>query len=84
MADGPDEGLAVVDTIDGLDGYHLFHATRAELLDRGGRPTEAAHAFRRAEVLATHPSETRHLTRRALECERATEAASGSDEKRAC
>src|SRR6202008_1381484 len=36
MADGPEAGLALVDAIDGLDDYYLFHSTRADLLRRGG------------------------------------------------
>ena len=34
--DGPEPALAIVDTLD-LDGYHLLHATRADLLVRLGR-----------------------------------------------
>ena len=34
--DGPDAALALVDGLD-LDGYHLFHAIRADLLRRLGR-----------------------------------------------
>ncbi|MFD6062347.1 RNA polymerase sigma factor [Rhodococcus wratislaviensis] len=41
---GPEEGLALVDRLD-LDKYHLFHAVRADLLRRLGRPGEAAHAY---------------------------------------
>ena len=39
MADGPAAGLPLVDALAGeLDGYHLFHAARADLLRRLGRP----------------------------------------------
>ena len=51
MADGPEPGLALVDELaaDGaLDGYHLLHAARADLLRRLGRHDEAAAAYRRA------------------------------------
>ena len=34
--DGPEPALAAVDELD-LDQYHLFHATRADLLARVGR-----------------------------------------------
>ncbi|HXH96688.1 MAG TPA: sigma-70 family RNA polymerase sigma factor, partial [Gaiellaceae bacterium] len=34
MADGPAAGLAIVDAIAGLDGYHLWHSARADLLRR--------------------------------------------------
>jgi RNA polymerase sigma-70 factor (ECF subfamily) len=40
---GPEQGLALVDQLD-LDNYHLYHAVRADLLRRLGRPDEAARA----------------------------------------
>src|SRR6185437_9743128 len=55
MAHGPEEGLALTDSIDGLDDYYLFHATRADLLRRLERGAEAAAAYDRA--LAIAPSE---------------------------
>ena len=42
MANGPGEGLALVDEIDGLDAYHLFHSARADLLRRLDRSTRRA------------------------------------------
>jgi RNA polymerase sigma-70 factor (ECF subfamily) len=42
--EGPDAALALVDRLD-LDGYHLFHAIRADLLRRLGRDAEAARAY---------------------------------------
>ncbi|HEU5108266.1 MAG TPA: sigma-70 family RNA polymerase sigma factor [Micromonosporaceae bacterium] len=42
--DGPGAALALVDGLD-LDGYHLFHAIRADLLRRLGRAAEAAAAY---------------------------------------
>ncbi|UTT61538.1 RNA polymerase sigma factor [Microcella humidisoli] len=65
MADGPLAGLAVLDRLAGLDGYHLFHATRGELLARAGRP--AAASFERARELTSNEAERRHLARRAAE-----------------
>ncbi|WP_407342753.1 RNA polymerase sigma factor [Pengzhenrongella phosphoraccumulans] len=64
MADGPHAGLALLDPLDGLDGYHLLHATRGELLLRADRGSEAEVAFGRALMLATNPAEVRHLERR--------------------
>jgi RNA polymerase sigma-70 factor (ECF subfamily) len=62
MADGPGAGLPLVDELAGqLDTYHLFHATRADLLRRLGREAEAEHAYRRALALATNPAERRFL-----------------------
>jgi RNA polymerase sigma-70 factor, ECF subfamily len=41
---GPAAALAVVDGLD-LDGYHLFHAVRADLLRRLGQDAEASAAY---------------------------------------
>lgn len=65
MADGPLAGLAVLDRLTGLEGYHLFHSTRGELLARAGRP--AAASFERALQLTSNEAERRHLERRAAE-----------------
>ena len=65
MAEGPDAGLALVDSIAGLDNYHLLHSTRAELLLRSGDVEAARKSFELAELLATNPVEKRHLARRA-------------------
>jgi RNA polymerase sigma-70 factor (ECF subfamily) len=43
-ARGPEAALALVDGLD-LDGYHLFHAVRADLLRRLGRDAEASAAY---------------------------------------
>ena len=40
MADGPEAGLELLDRIVGLDGYYLFHSTRADLLSRLGQSAE--------------------------------------------
>jgi RNA polymerase sigma-70 factor (ECF subfamily) len=48
---GPAAALVLVDELD-LDGYHLFHATRADLLRRLHRIDEAAQAYARAAELA--------------------------------
>ena len=53
---GPAAALALVDGLD-LDSYHLFHATRADLLHRLGRSSEAAAAYERAASLAPTPAE---------------------------
>jgi RNA polymerase sigma-70 factor (ECF subfamily) len=47
-----------------LDGYHLLHASRADLQRRAGRRDLAAEAYRRAIELCTNPVEVRYLTRR--------------------
>ena len=63
--DGPSVGLAEVDRLAGvLDGYHAFHATRADLLRRLGRSGESRAAYDRAIALAGNPAERAYLTRR--------------------
>jgi RNA polymerase sigma-70 factor (ECF subfamily) len=61
--DGPDVALALVDRLP-LEGYHAFHATRAELLRRLGRSKEAREAYDRAIELAGNTAEAAYLTRR--------------------
>jgi RNA polymerase sigma-70 factor (ECF subfamily) len=65
MADGPDAGLRMLAAIEGLDGYHLPPAARAELLMRAGRPVDAAAEFDAALRTAPGEVERRHLRRRA-------------------
>ncbi len=49
--DGADAGLVLVDAIEGLDGYSLWHASRAVLLRRLGRDGEAVDAEARESQL---------------------------------
>ena len=62
-ARGPDAGLAAMDSLD-LDGYHLLHAARADLLRRLGRDEEAAAAYGSALALVTNDAERRFLQAR--------------------
>ena len=62
-----EDGLALVDRLDGLEEYHLLHAARADLLRRLDRRDEAAAAYRRALELAGNDAESRYLERRLLE-----------------
>jgi RNA polymerase sigma-70 factor (ECF subfamily) len=65
---GAGAALAEVDRLaSALDGYHLFHATRGELLHRLGRSAEAAEALARAHDGAANEAERRFLARRASE-----------------
>ncbi len=57
---GPAVALASVDTLD-LAGYHLFHATRADLLRRLDRRFEAAVAYDAALALVANEAERRFL-----------------------
>jgi RNA polymerase sigma-70 factor (ECF subfamily) len=54
--DGPTVALSIVDQL-ALDGYHLFHATRADLLERAGRTVEAVAAYDAALALVTNDAE---------------------------
>jgi RNA polymerase sigma-70 factor (ECF subfamily) len=69
MAEGPQAGLELIEPLEGgrLEGYHLLHATRADLLRRLGRDDEAAAAYRRAHELAANPTERAFLERRLAE-----------------
>jgi RNA polymerase sigma-70 factor (ECF subfamily) len=50
------EALDLLEDLD-LDRYHLFHATRAELLGRIGRFEEADRAYEQALALTTNQAE---------------------------
>ncbi|MEU4775627.1 sigma-70 family RNA polymerase sigma factor [Micromonospora sp. NPDC023644] len=64
-ADGPGVGLAEIDRLaEVLDGYHAFHAARADLLRRLGRGGESRAAYDRAIGLAGNTAERAYLTRR--------------------
>jgi RNA polymerase sigma-70 factor (ECF subfamily) len=60
---GPAAALHEVDRLD-LAGYHLFHATRADLLRRLGRLDEAAAAYDAALALVANATERRFLQER--------------------
>jgi RNA polymerase sigma-70 factor (ECF subfamily) len=63
--DGPQVGLAAVDRLeDELSGYHLYHATRADLLRRLGRNQKSREAYDQAIGLAANTAEIAYLTRR--------------------
>jgi RNA polymerase sigma-70 factor (ECF subfamily) len=53
---GPAAALTLVDELD-LDTYHPYHATRADLLRRLGRHSEAAAAYQRAASMAPTDAE---------------------------
>jgi RNA polymerase sigma-70 factor, ECF subfamily len=61
--DGPDAGLALLDTLT-LDAYRYYHSTRAELLRRAGRTGDARAAYARALDLAETDPERQFLARR--------------------
>jgi RNA polymerase sigma-70 factor (ECF subfamily) len=61
--DGPAAALALVDRLDGLDGYYLFHAIRADLLKRLGRNDEAVRAYDAAIARTDNARERAFLER---------------------
>jgi RNA polymerase sigma-70 factor (ECF subfamily) len=74
MVAGPQPALALIDSLTAsgaLDGYHLLHAARADLLRRAGALGEAAKSYARALALVTNDSERRFLERRLREVQTA-------------
>jgi RNA polymerase sigma-70 factor (ECF subfamily) len=70
MAGDVESGLGAIDALSAakqLDGYHLLHAARADLLRRLGRREEAARSYRRALELASNDVEASFLRRRLAE-----------------
>jgi RNA polymerase sigma-70 factor (ECF subfamily) len=61
--DGPEIALAELDRLS-LDGYHIYHAARAELLRRIGQREESRAAYDRAIALTRNTAETAYLIRR--------------------
>jgi RNA polymerase sigma factor (sigma-70 family) len=62
---GPEAALRETDALAAdLDRYHLYHATRAELLRQLGRTAEARQADRRAIGLTVNPAERALLEQR--------------------
>ncbi len=64
--DGPSAALGLLDGLD-LDGHHLFHAVRADLLRRLGRSVEAVAAYENALARTENPAEREVLRRRLAE-----------------
>jgi RNA polymerase sigma-70 factor, ECF subfamily len=65
MADGPAAALPLINALsEPLAGYHLWHATHADLLRRMGRSEEALANYRRAHALAGNEADRRFLARR--------------------
>lgn len=80
--EGPATALDLVDGLD-LAGYHLWHATRADLLRRCGRLNAAADAYRRSADLTDNPAERRLLERRLEQLARLTPGPAGACQRRA-
>lgn len=68
MRDGPEAGLALVESLaEGLTDYRLWHAARADLLRRLGRNEEAKAAYRATLALTAQEAERRFIERRLRE-----------------
>ena len=68
LAHGEEFGLELMAPLDDeLDGYHLLHSARADLLRRLGRNPEAAASYARALELVTQPAQRAFLERRLAE-----------------
>ena len=64
LAGDVEEGLELLESIAGLEGYSYLPAARADLLRRLGRHGEAAAAYREALALTDNGPERRFLERR--------------------
>jgi RNA polymerase sigma-70 factor (ECF subfamily) len=64
LAGDVEAGLALLEGIDGLDGYHYLHGARADLLRRLGRSEEAVDAYREAWTLTANGAERTFYARR--------------------
>jgi RNA polymerase sigma-70 factor (ECF subfamily) len=67
LAGDVEGGLALIDGIEGLDGYGYLPAARADLLRRLGRTDDAAASYREALALTDNAPERRYLERRLAE-----------------
>jgi RNA polymerase sigma-70 factor (ECF subfamily) len=63
------EGIAKLESNAELATYYLLPASKADILRRLNRPTDAAIAYRAALTLVTNPAERRYLERRLAACE---------------
>jgi RNA polymerase sigma-70 factor (ECF subfamily) len=91
MAQGPHAALSLVEALaEPLAEYHLWHATRADLLRRLGRRDEAIASYERAASLTQNEAQKRFLAQRlrALRVDAREVLLRGSDhlddEERAC
>ena len=74
MMGGPAAALRILDELSAageLENYHLFHATRGEMLRRSGELAEAANSYSRALTLVANESERRFLQKKLAEVQKA-------------
>ena len=65
-AGGPEAGLAVLDTVEGAEAWHLYWSTRAALLSELDRSSAAAEAYRTALKCEMNDSDRRFIESRLL------------------
>ena len=71
MAEGPQAGLALADTLTAqpsMERYHLLPSVRGDLLKKLGRLEEARSEFERAASLTRNARERELLLARARDC----------------
>lgn len=68
MVDGAERGLLMLDGLNGLENYHLYHAARADMLRRLGILDGARDAYHTAYGLCPNRAERAYLARRMAEC----------------
>lgn len=61
---GPADGLAALDAVEGLEGWHLYWAAKADFLRRLGRVDAAAASYRRALECPANDADKQFLARR--------------------
>ena len=84
MAEGPHPALTLIDAIaerGDLDGHHLLHSARADMLRRLGRLDEAARSYSRALSLVGSAAERRFLESRLREVQSGTPLAAGGSNR---
>jgi len=64
--DGPQVALGQIDSLE-LDGFHVYHVVRADLLRRLGRTEDAVRAYHSAIALTQNAAERDFLARKACE-----------------
>lgn len=68
QAQGPVAGSAALDSVGGLEGSHLYHAARGDMLRDLSRRDEAREAYALAATLTRSPAETELLRKKRDAC----------------
>ena len=68
QADGATAGSRALEAVKGMEGSHLYHAARGDLLRAMGRADEARAAYALAATLTRSPAESELLRRKQDAC----------------